>query len=79
MTIIQNGLTYSTTTNLDPTATTLDKEGNTIPTADLTRIINSKVHTISMRHKTTLKDLYRLTSIDDEAFELMAELQKRIT
>ena len=67
MTIIQNRLTYSTTTNLDP------------DTSTLTRIISSKVYSISMRHKTTLTDLYRLTSIEDESFKLMAELQKRTT
>jgi len=65
------------TTELDPTVEAVDSEGNLYHTADLTRIINSKIHSISMRHKTSLSDLYRLTILDNETFELMAYLQKK--
>ena len=46
-------------------------------TTELTRIIDSKIHVIDMKDKTTLADLNRLTSLDNESFELMAYLQKK--
>ena len=42
----------------------------------LTRIIDAKIHTIHMKGKDSLKDLERLTSLDDESFTLMSYLQK---
>lgn len=45
-------------------------------THTLTRVIDSTIHTIHLKHRTTIEDLERLSSLDDESFALMAYLQK---
>lgn len=43
----------------------------------LTRIIDSTIHTIYLKNKTSIQDLDRLSRLDNEAFILMAYLQKK--
>ena len=42
----------------------------------LTRVIDSNIQTIYLKDRTSLEDLNRLSSLDDETFSLMAGLQK---
>lgn len=61
------------------TVTKADATYRTVTTYEdnhLTRIINSKIAIVDMKHKNTIADLNRLTSLDDESFGMMADLQK---
>ena len=63
-------VTHTTTT--DKLITDYD-----LTTHSLTRIIDSHIHTVYLKHKTSIGDLARISKIDDEAFQLLASLQKK--
>lgn len=43
----------------------------------LTRVLDSTIHTIYLKDKTSIADLDRLSKLDNESFSLMAYLQKK--
>lgn len=43
----------------------------------LTRVIDSTIHTIYLKNKTSISDLARLSKLPDEEFKLMAYLQRK--
>ncbi len=42
----------------------------------LTRVIDSRIHTIDLKTHNSIKDLERLSALDNESFALMADLQR---
>jgi hypothetical protein len=40
----------------------------------LTRVIDSTIYTLDLKHRQSREDLIRLSSIDDESFKMMAQL-----
>ena len=48
-----------------------------LATHSLSRIIDSKIHTVYLKQKTAISDLARLSKLPNEEFMLMAYLQNK--